>query len=172
MALKQSVLLIVVAILVALGVNLISPHSIELIGKYRSLSNGDGPIVPPTAEPGDPPFVDIDEAYLDYTQGNALFVDARDETEFDCGTIPQAVNIPFEYLPDGDLAPYFDSVLSGAPKDTTIIVFCSGEECDLSLHLARNMKSLGYTHTLIFFGGAREWEKNGLELERRPGCEN
>lgn len=172
MALKQSLLLIVVAILVALGVNLVSPYSIELIGKYRSLSNGDGPVVPPAAEPGDPPFVDIDEAYLEYTQGNALFVDARDEIEFDCGTIPHSVSVPFEYLPEGDLGRYFDSVLAGASKDTTIIVFCSGEECDLSLHLARNMQSLGYTHTLIFFGGAREWENNGLELERRPGCED
>lgn len=171
MALKQFVLLLVVAALVALGVNLVSPNSIELIGKYRSLSSGNGPVVPPTAEPGDPPFVSVDEAYLEYTQNSAVFVDARDEGEFLCGTIPGSVNIPFEYMPDGDLAVYFDSVLNHASLDTTIIIFCSGEECDLSLHLARNMQSLGYTHTLIFFGGSREWASNGLEVERRPGCD-
>ena len=149
----------------------VSPNGIELIGQYRSLSGGDGPIVPPSAEPGDPPFVSIDEAYLEFTQGNAIFVDARDEIEFACGTIPGSVNMPFEYLPEGDLSAYFDSVVNGAPLDTTIIVFCSGEECDLSLHLARNMQAVGYSGTLIFFGGSREWESNGLELERRPGCD-
>jgi len=171
MALRQSILLLVVSALVALGANSISPNGIELVGKYRSLSRGDGPVVPPTAEPGDPPFVSVDEAYLEYTQEDAVFIDARDETEFNCGTIPTSRNIPFEYLPDGDLVPYFDSVLDGASKDTTIIIFCSGEECDLSLHLARNMQSLGYTRTFIFFGGSREWEQNGLEIERRSACD-
>jgi rhodanese-related sulfurtransferase len=171
MVLKQFIFLLLVATVVSLGVNLVSPNGVELIGQYRSLSGGDGPIVPPTAEPGDPPFVNIDEAYLEYTQNTALFVDARDEMEFLCGTIPGSVNIPFEYLPEGDLSVYFDSVLNGAPRDTTLIIFCSGEECDLSLHLARNMQSLGYTNTLIFFGGSREWESSGLEIERRPGCD-
>jgi rhodanese-related sulfurtransferase len=135
------------------------------------LSSGNGPVIPPTAEVGDPPFISIDQAYLEFTQNSALFVDARDEMEYWCGTIPRSINIPFEYLPDGDLAEYFDRVLKGASKDLPIIVFCSGEECDLSLHLARNMQSLGYTRTLIFFGGSREWEANGLELVRSSGCE-
>jgi len=171
MALKQSILLIVAATLVALSINVISPNGIELVGEYRSLSSGDGPVVPPSAEPGDPPFVSIDEAYLEYTQVSALFIDARDKTEYLCGTIPRSINIPFEYLPEGDLAEYFDSVLKGASKDTPMIIFCSGEECDLSLHLARNMQSLGYSRTMIFFGGSREWEANGLEVERSSGCE-
>jgi len=100
-----------------------------------------------------------------------IFIDARSPEEFACGTIPGAVNIPFDELPEGDLTPYFDSALAGAPRDTRLITFCSGEECDLSLHLARNLQAVGYTDLLIFFGGSREWEKNGLEMERRAKCD-
>ncbi len=151
------------------AVNAFSPNGIDLIGKYRDLSSSEGPIVPPTAEPDDPPFIDINVAQMEHAAGQALFVDARNLEDFECGTIPGSVNVPFEYLPEGDLAPYFDSVLA-APKDRMLIVFCSGEECDLSLHLARNLKLQGYSNLAIFFGGAREWEKFGLDVERRKQC--
>lgn len=170
MALKQFVLLAVAAAVIGLGINLVSPHSIPFVGDYRELSSGDGPIVPPSAEPGDPPFIAIDDAYLEYNEGKAIFVDARDDEEFKCGTIKGAISMPFEYLPDGDLAPYFDSVLAGAPKDARIITFCGGEECDLSLQLARNLQVVGYTNLAIFFGGAREWEDAKLPMDRRENC--
>ena len=160
----------------ALGVgllaNTVSPDGIPVIGKYRSLSGGNGPVVPPTAEPGDPPFIDIARAQLEFDLGDVLFIDARDESEFACGTIPGSVNIPFEYLPDDDLEGYFESVLGKDRKDRLLITYCSGEECDLSLHLARNLQDLGYTNVVIFFGGSREWEKYDLGLERGPECEN
>ena len=170
MTFKQFVLLAVVAGALGLGVNLISPNKIAYIGEYRELSNGDGPIVPPTAAPGDPPFIALNEAYLEYTSGKTIFIDARDDEEYVCGTIPGAVHIPFEYMPDGDLAAYFDQKFNDAPKDTKLITFCSGEECDLSLHLGRNLQDFGYTNVYVFFGGAREWEKAGLEIERRQAC--
>ena len=47
MTFKQFVLLAVVAGILGLGVNLISPNKINYIGDYRELSDGDGPIVPP-----------------------------------------------------------------------------------------------------------------------------
>jgi rhodanese-related sulfurtransferase len=170
MALKQFLLLGILSAVLGLGVNLFSPNKIPYVGEYRELSRGDGPIIPPTAEPGDPPFMAISEAHLEHQQGTAIFVDARSEEEFLCGTIPGSVLIPFEYMPDGDLSVYFDSALAGAPKDQRIITYCSGEECDLSLHLARNLLDFGYTDVYIFFGGSREWENAGLEIERRQDC--
>jgi 3-mercaptopyruvate sulfurtransferase SseA len=170
MALKQLVILLVLATVISLVVNLVSPNSIPLIGKYRSAFSGEGPIVPPTAEKGDPPFIDINQAQMEYELGSALFVDARDAEEFMCGTIPGSVNIPFEHLPEGDLTRYLDSALTDAAHDRALVVFCSGEECDLSLHLGRNLYTYGYTNVLIFFGGSREWEKFGFEMERRAEC--
>ncbi len=165
----QAIILLVVAVVIGLAANTVSPNKIALVGKYRNLSNSKGPIVPPTAEKDDPPFIDIATAQMEHDNGKSLFVDARYPEEFDCGTIPGAKNIPFESLPEGDLGKYFDSALA-VPKDYPIITFCSGEECDLSLHLARNLKAVGYTNLKIFFGGAREWEKFGLEMQRRKQC--
>lgn len=169
-AIKQALLIIVISGVLGLGINAISPNAIPYIGQYRELSGGDGPVVPPEASPGDPPFIALDVAHTYWVNGRAVFVDAREPGEFECGTIPGSVNMPFDYLPEGDLAPYFDSVLAGTPKSTPIVTFCSGEECDLSLHLARNMQAKGYTNLHIFFGGAREWENADLEMERRAQC--
>ena len=167
---KQAIALVLLSAVLGLGVNLVSPNKVPYIGKYRDLSNSKGPIIPPSADPNDPPFIDINVAQMEHTTTKTLFVDARNKDEFECGTIPGAVNLAFEALPAGDsLAPYVDSVLHVA-KDYPIITFCSGEECDLSLHLGRNLKRLGYTNLAIFFGGAREWEKFGLEMERRKQC--
>ena len=172
MAIKQSIILLVLAVILGLGVNLFSPNRIDFIGEYRDLSGGDGPIVPPEAEPGDPPFIDVNVAQLEHASGKTVFIDAREPEEFRCGTIPGSINIPFDYLPPGDLEPYFDSCLAGIPSSYSIIVFCSGEECDLSLHLARNLQDVGYTRASVFFGGSREWERMGLEMERREQCED
>jgi rhodanese-related sulfurtransferase len=166
---SQLLLLLLLSVILSLGVNAISPNGIDLIGKYRDLTNSEGPIVPPTAEADDPPFIDINVAQMEHAAGQALFVDARNPEEFECGTIPGSINVPFEALPEGDLAPYFDSVLA-VSKDRMLIVFCSGAECDLSLHLARNLQLKNYTNIAIFFGGAMEWEKFGLDVERRKQC--
>lgn len=167
---KQALLILIVTVIVALGVNLVHPDSIPYIGDWRELSSGDGPIVPPEAGEGDPPFIALDKAHVEFVAGNTVFVDARDPSEFECGTIPGSINIPFDYLPYDGLDQYFDSTLAGVAKDDPIVVFCSGEECDLSLHLARNLQDFGYTNLMIFFGGSREWEENGLKMERRVDC--
>ncbi|MBD3403019.1 hypothetical protein GF420_08990 [candidate division GN15 bacterium] len=170
MMIKQALLLLALAVILGLGVNLVSPNAVDYIGKYRDISSGDGPIVPPTAMEGDPAFIDVNVAQMEHAAGQAIFVDAREEYEFHCGTIPGSVNLPFEYLPDENFAGYIDSALGYPDKDTPIIVFCSGEECDLSLHLARNLQDLGYTNPAIFFGGAREWQNMGFEMEVSPEC--
>lgn len=167
---KQVVILLFLSIALGVVVNFISPNKIPFIGEYRELSSGDGPIIPPTASEGDPPFIAVDVAELEFSLKSAIFVDARDFEEFVCGTIPGSFNMPFEYLPEENVESYVDSVLQQAPKDASIIIFCSGEECDLSLHLARNLQDFGYTNLSIFFGGAREWENFDLVLERGEQC--
>ncbi len=167
---KQVLILLVISLVLGVVTNFVSPNKIPFIGEYRDLSSGDGPIIPPTASEGDPPFIAIDVAELEFSLKSAVFVDARDYEEFICGTIPGSLNMPFEYLPEENIENYVDSVLEHASKDTPLIIFCSGEECDLSLHLARNLQDFGYTNLSIFFGGAREWENFELTLERGEQC--
>lgn len=73
MVFRQLIILLVVSVVLALGVNLVSPNAIPLVGKYRSISSGGEPIVPPTAEPGDPPFIDIEAARFEFDLGNSIF---------------------------------------------------------------------------------------------------
>ena len=172
MRLKQAGYLLVLAAVTAVVVNLVSPNAIPWVGKYRQVGSHDTIIIPPDPSPGDPPYIGLDVAELDFQSGRAIFVDAREPEEFRCGTIPGSINIPFDSLPgEGDLTAYFDSALGGAPRDTRIVVFCSGDECDLSLHLARNMQVYGYTNLAIFYGGSREWERWVGKMERRVNCD-
>lgn len=168
---KNAILLLLAASILGGVANFVSPNKIDFVGEYRQLSGGDGPIIPPSAEEGDPPFIDISVAQMEHSAGKILFIDARDESEFNCGTIPGAINVPFDYLPeDDDLTPYLDSAL-GVDRDYPLIVFCSGEECDLSLQMGRLLQDYDYKTISIFFGGAREWETFGLETERREQCD-
>ena len=171
--LRQSILVLLISIAAGLLANALSPNGIPVVEEYFQIDlDRATPVVPPDAEVGDPPFIALDLAVLDHHTDGAIFVDARSLEEFECGTIPGSINIPFEYMPEvDDLGPYFDSALGYTPKDTRLIVFCSGEDCDLSLHLARNLQAYEYTDIAIFFGGSREWEKWGPGLERMAECD-
>lgn len=170
MAFKQALYILIISAVIGFGLNLVRADRIPYLGQWRTLHSGEEPITPPESEPGDPPFVTIDGAQVDFNSEATVFVDAREPEEFECGTIPGAVSIPFDYLPETDLELYFDSALGGLPKNRRIVVFCSGDECDLSIHMARNMQAVGYTNLAIFFGGSREWERFGLPMERRREC--
>lgn len=170
MAFKQALYILIISAVIGFGLNLVRADRIPYLGQWRTLHSGEEPITPPESEPGDPPFVTIDGAQVDFNAEATVFVDAREPEEFECGTIPGAVSIPFDYLPETDLKLYFDSALGGLPKNRRIVVFCSGDECDLSIHMARNMQAVGYTNLAIFFGGSREWERFGLPMERRREC--
>lgn len=171
MACKQAAYILLISAGIGLGLNLVRADRIPYFDQWRDLHSGEGPITPPESEPGDPPFVTVNSARIDFNSGSALFIDAREPEEFECGTIPGSVSIPFDNLPDSpDLGPYFDSALGGLSLDRRIVIFCSGDECDLSIHVARNMQAVGYTDLAIFFGGSREWERFGLPVERRREC--
>jgi len=172
MVFKQLLILLILSVALALGINMVSPNAIPLVGEYRSISSSGEPIMPPSAELGDPPFIDISQARLEFDLGTALFLDSRSLEEFECGTIPGSIHIPFEYMPEGDLTEYLDSAFARATFDQTIIIYCSGEECDLSLYMGRFLRTSGYSNVMIFFGGAREWEQAGFEVERRAKCDN
>ncbi|MFH1687131.1 MAG: rhodanese-like domain-containing protein [bacterium] len=170
---KQALYILILTVVVSAVVNWVSPNQISWVGHYREVNlNRPKPVKPPEPDAGDPPYIDLDLAVFDHGSGQGMFIDARDPDEFECGTIPGSLNVPFEHMPDvDDLTPYFDSALGFPPRDQRLVVFCSGEDCDLSIHLSRNLQAVGYTNLAIFFGGFREWERWVGELERRRPCD-
>lgn len=88
------------------------------------------------------------------------FIDARDHWDFNEGHIQGAVNIPeYKFEPDEPKLKQFD-------KNKPMVVYCSGNDCDVSIKLGKKMAELGFTNLYIYLGGWKEWEEAGLPIEK------
>jgi len=85
------------------------------------------------------------------------FIDARDEADFNAGSIKGAMNIPFHQLDANK------SKLEGLPKDKVYVAFCSSA-CDVSIDLAYAMAHMGFTRVYIFHGGWDAWKEAGYPV--------
>jgi len=100
------------------------------------------------------------QVYEIFTNKEAVFVDARDSWDFSDGHIPGAVNIPeYKFTPDDPNIKYLD-------KNRKIIVYCEGDQCEVSQRLAVELQKLGYKKVWIYFGGWKEWFENNLPAEK------
>jgi rhodanese-related sulfurtransferase len=85
------------------------------------------------------------------------FIDARDEADYNAGTIKGAINIPYHKLDD------FKPKLEKMPKNKVYVCFCSSA-CDVSIDLAYAMAHMGFTRVYIFHGGWDEWKNAGYPV--------
>lgn len=80
----------------------------------------------------------------------ALIIDARPQVKYLEGTIPGAINLPFqEWEKRKGLLPI--------DKSTILVFFCGGLKCDLSHKSAAKARELGYTDVRIYADGWPEW---------------
>ena len=96
-------------------------------------------------------------------KNGAVIIDARLPEFYRDGHIPEALNIPFE-----DLQPYLNTLFA-VPKDTMIIVYCDGGECELSYDLAVYMIQRGYINLFEFRGGWENWLAAGRPVAAGRG---
>ena len=82
---------------------------------------------------------------------HALFIDARHQFDYDQGHIRGAVNVP---LKNFNLS---QSGVNTTPKDTLLIVYCDGSECNSSIELSVKFIDAGFTKVKVFYGGWQEW---------------
>ena len=83
---------------------------------------------------------------------SAVFIDARDPEDFDGGHIQNSINIPFDYYED------YEDIIEGLDETTVHVIYCSGDECSLSMDLADYLfNELIFEKVLIFEGGWPEW---------------
>jgi rhodanese-related sulfurtransferase len=54
---------------------------------------------------------------------------------------------------------------SALPKDTAIVVYCSGPACPQSRAAAEKLVALGYTDVRAYEGGLQAWREAGRSLE-------
>ncbi len=166
-------ILIILAISLVAGVlnNSLSSSRIAWVGYWPSFadSEDDSTWDCLSCEPGDPPLLSLAEASALYQNPEIIFIDARFPDEYESGHIKGAYLLTFEAEEEefdvqwAIIEPLLDS-------NTLIVTYCSGADCETSLHLARYLRDdLGYTNVRIFFGGWRRWDKAGLPIEKVEG---
>ncbi len=85
--------------------------------------------------------------------GQIVLLDARAKTAYDLEHISGALSLPTESKPEE-----FIAFAMKHPKDTAMVVYCGGGNCDQSHELAEKLtKDLGYTNVRIMPGGIVEW---------------
>ncbi|MBN2163742.1 MAG: rhodanese-like domain-containing protein [Pontiellaceae bacterium] len=90
----------------------------------------------------------------------ALFVDARSETDYTAGHIPDAVSLPFEALDE-----HFEQIMEWTDSDQELVVYCSNRECDDALLLSAELKSMGVSNLTLFIDGFDSWKTFGEAVE-------
>lgn len=156
--LRQALVLVLLAAVVSIIYNFISPNGIALVGAWSSKVVAGGVLAPPSYTEGeDAPVISLSEAMAAYNSGQAIFLDARKKEDYLAGHIKGALQL---FMEEFDVE--YPLVKDKLPKEALIITYCDGDECELSLHLARNLKAEGYDDVKIFFGGWKEWTQAGL----------
>ena len=167
-ALRQALLIVAVSGMLGIISNALAPWGIPWIARPRVLAaapdslllkanglrRGSGPDSLPV-----PLSITLAQAKMLFDRGQAVFVDARPPYEYVEAHIPGALNIPWEEIE------YYAAEVESLPRDSTIVVYCAGESCDLSIHLGDHLAELGFGHVRVFFGGWLEWTDAGYPVE-------
>ncbi|WP_095588664.1 rhodanese-like domain-containing protein [Actibacterium ureilyticum] len=102
------------------------------------------------------------------TDPDAVVIDGRIRPEFEAGTIPGAVSVPYteaaDRLDELGCEPDFDGFICEAAAVKTVALFCNGPWCGQSPSAARRMIEAGYPADKIFYyrGGMQVWHMLGF----------
>ena len=107
----------------------------------------------------EPIAINLKQAYKLYKK-NIVFLDARDHEDYKEGHIKNALNLPFY-----DFEKYKD-VLNNIPKNSALVTYCAGTDCDLSILLGNQLFDSGYKKVYIFFGGWNDWLNAEYPMEK------
>jgi sulfur-carrier protein adenylyltransferase/sulfurtransferase len=100
------------------------------------------------------PTVSLREA-ADLLAGDALFLDVREQGEWDLGHVPDALHIPLGLLED--------RIADELPdRDREVVVYCAHGR--RSLAALATLRALGYERSRHLTDGFEEWEKGGFPV--------
>jgi molybdopterin/thiamine biosynthesis adenylyltransferase/rhodanese-related sulfurtransferase len=89
-------------------------------------------------------------------RSDALFLDVREQSEWDEGVVPGAIHVPRGQL---------ESRIEGLVPDRSreLVVYCSGGS--RSAFAAKSLGELGYENVVSLTGGFTDWKRNGYPIE-------
>ena len=152
---KQTIFIIILGIV--LGISrffLLDDKEFLFIKKERVIEKIDDFIIPDHISA--PMVVDLEFSKYYFDSGTATFIDARDPEDFQNGNINNSINIPYDYYED------YDDIIDDLDDASIYIIYCSGEECSLSIDLADYLFSEKlFEKVFVFEGGWPEWKNAG-----------
>ncbi|MEK6794277.1 MAG: rhodanese-like domain-containing protein [Spirochaetota bacterium] len=108
----------------------------------------------------DVPKIHLKEAKLLFESGEALFIDARSQEEYNQSHIAGSLYI------GADDSPKKIKAQAELLKGKVLVTYCHGVGCHLSDKTAFNLFDAGYRKIAIFFGGWPEWTQASLPIEK------
>jgi rhodanese-related sulfurtransferase len=157
---KEIIILMVVSVILALAVNALSPRGIALVGKWDT-AQGMIRVNPDKNSVHQLGKIDrVAWAKSIFDKGDAIFVDARSQNDYENGHIPGAVSLPV-----GQFEAEIKLFLNRFPPEQPIVTYCSGRTCEDSHDLAQALSDVGFTNVRIFIDGFPGWEAEGYPIE-------
>ena len=148
-ALLQAVILTLAGAAIGLLVNAFSPKGIPLIRPQLR----------------DQDRIPLAEAKELWDSGTAFFLDARAPADYAAGHIALAHNLPVEQFDQ-----YFPKTAAMLSPDSEIVVYCDGEQCDLSHSLMTLLRERAkYSHVRVLLNGWTVWRQ--AKLPAKTGAE-
>ena len=95
-----------------------------------------------------------------FKSGKAVFIDARSRAEYDAGHIKGAKSLPYK---EADWK--FVEAMAGVSENSSVITYCDGETCELSMELAVFLRNAGYKNVKVLSNGWSAWKQNGLPVD-------
>ena len=154
--LKEIAVIIFLSICFSL-VRYIIIEDFDLIKKKRIIESIDVYDMPDLLT--EPKQINTKAAYYLFQNKKTIFIDAREENEYQAGHILGAINIPYDYYDD------FQVVIDELDPTSVYTIYCSGGECSLSIDLADYLfYELAFENILIYEDGFPDWKKEGYPI--------
>ncbi len=144
--LLRALLLVLASLAVGLAVNAVSPRRIPY---WR----------PPVVALRPDEVVSLAEAEQLWREGKTLFFDARAPADYAAGHIALAYNLPAEAFDR-----FYPRVAGLIAPDIPVVVYCDGEQCDLSHDVMRQLRTLGVTQARVLVNGWTVWQHESLAV--------
>jgi rhodanese-related sulfurtransferase len=178
---KRSILseiLIILAVSIVLGftVNFISPNGVALVEDYSerfkidetAIGEGNEDVKPEreyTKEGFVKPQNISTETAKNLFDKKVLFIDGREAEEFKTGHIQGAINIPYKEFDAMSREEKLERT-KDLDMEATIVCYCGGGDCEISIDLAYEMAKIGFNELKIYLGGYLEWTAAGYPTEK------
>ena len=148
---KQILVIIFLSILIGLiRFSFMNDLEFTLIKKERVVQEITTSSVPDNMN--EPMAINMEFAKHLFDTKSAIFIDARDPEDYNVGHIKNSINIPFDYYED------YEEVIDSLNTLSKYVIYCSGDECSLSMDLADYLFSeMLFEKVLIFEGGWPQW---------------